>query len=36
MPLKFLQFTDLLLVTSLTISDKYKIRHKLSLKNLLV
>lgn len=34
--LRFSQFTDILLVTSLTINDKYKIRHKFTLKNLLV
>ena len=36
MSLKFSQFTDLLLVTSLMISDKYRNRHKLPHKYLLV
>ena len=36
MSLKFSQFTDLLLVTSLMISDKYRNRHKLPHKYLVV
>ena len=34
--IKNLQFTDILLITSLTTIEKYRIHHKFSLKNLLV